>query len=323
MSAPAPARDETAQLYRRFAEHEARGHSPVYEALARHVAADDDILSFLLTLPKAKRQPNLLLAAVRQLCGTPADGRDLRQLLMVHAAAVRELMLQRSTQTNEPARCAVLLPALAALPQPLALIEVGASAGLCLLPDFYGYDYGRTRIGPPTATAPIFPCCASPNTPLPTLLPRIVWRAGLDLSPLSVADPQQRAWLEALVWPEQVARLERLRQAMAVAETVGTRVVRGDLRHDLATLAMEAPREATLVVFHTAVLGYVAAPAERPSFAQRARQVADCWIANEAPAVFPDIARRAGPARRGFVLSVDGRPVAWTDPHGASIDWID
>ena len=77
MSAPVPERDETAELYRRFAEREARGHSPLYEALARHVADDGDILGFLLTLPKAKRQPNLLLAAVRQLCGTAAG--TLRQ----------------------------------------------------------------------------------------------------------------------------------------------------------------------------------------------------------------------------------------------------
>src|SRR5215469_6923036 len=31
---------------------------------------------------------------------------------------------RHSTQTNEPARCAVLLPLLARLPQPLALLEV-------------------------------------------------------------------------------------------------------------------------------------------------------------------------------------------------------
>ncbi len=40
--------------------------------------------------------------------------------------------MSKRTQTNEPGRCAVLLPLLAALPQPLALLEVGASAGLCL-----------------------------------------------------------------------------------------------------------------------------------------------------------------------------------------------
>jgi hypothetical protein len=49
-------------------------------------------------------------------------------------------MLAQSTQTNEPGRCAALLPMLARLPEPLALPEVGASAGLCLLPDFYTYD---------------------------------------------------------------------------------------------------------------------------------------------------------------------------------------
>src|SRR5260221_1951589 len=142
---------ETARVYRRFADDEARDRSPLYEALARQVAADDEILRFLLTLPKAKRQPNLLLAAVRHLCGTPADGADFRRRLLAARTAVRGLMLERSTQTNEPARCAVLLPALVALPQPLALIEVGASAGLCLLPHLYGYDYGSVPIDPPAA----------------------------------------------------------------------------------------------------------------------------------------------------------------------------
>ena len=64
--------------------------------------------------------------------------------------ALRAVMLERSTQTNEPGRCAALLPVLAGLPEPLALLEVGASAGLCLLPDFYGYDYGRTILAPDT-----------------------------------------------------------------------------------------------------------------------------------------------------------------------------
>jgi hypothetical protein len=77
---------------------------------------------------------------------------------LANADAVRSVMLARSTQTNEPARCAVLLPVLAQLPQPLALIEIDTSAGLCLLPDLYGYDYGRQALDPETAETghPVF-----------------------------------------------------------------------------------------------------------------------------------------------------------------------
>jgi hypothetical protein len=236
-------------------------------------------------------------------------------------------MLSHSTQTNEPARCATLLPVLAPLPQPLALIEVGASAGLCLLPDLYGYDYGRTSIRPetPATECPVFPCLANEITPLPVAMPRVVWRAGLDVNPLDVSDPSQAAWLENLVWPEQTGRLQRLRAAMKVATVAKPRVMRGDLLGDgLATLCGEAPKDATLVIFHTAVLAYIASRADREAFATRAMSLSQFWIANESPRVFPDIAPRAGtPCRTGdFLLSVNGSPVAWTDPHGGAIEWI-
>jgi hypothetical protein len=48
------------------------------------------------------------------------------------------------------------------------------------------------------------------------------------------------------------------------------------------------------------------------------------WISNETPGVFPDIgARLADRGPRGaLLLSVNGEPTAWTDPHGAWIEWI-
>jgi hypothetical protein len=236
-------------------------------------------------------------------------------------------MLSRSTQTNEPARCATLLPVLARLPQPLALLEVGASAGLCLLPDCYSYDYAGTRISPLNAAADttVFACAASATTPLPSAVPHVVWRAGLDLNPLDIADAAQAAWLETLVWPEQSERVTNLRRAIGIATTRRPRIVRGDLRGDpLSQLCRQAPADATLVVFHTAVLAYVAKRAERQAFAMSVRGLCDYWICNESPLVFPEVAARVtGHGRReGFLLSVNARPVAWTDPHGAAIDWI-
>ncbi len=320
-------RDRLAARYRRFAEEEARGRSPSYEAITGAIADDQATLDFLLSLPSEKQQPNLLLAALRHLFGAQPDWDRFRSTLLANAEAIRALMLSRSTQTNEPARCAVMLPVLARLPQPIALIEVGASAGLCLLPDFYGYDYGRRALAPRPLSieAPMFACAASADTPLPEALPFIVWRAGLDLDPIDAADRAQAAWLETLVWPEQAERAARLRGALKIAALQKPRVDRGDLLGEkLATLCALAPKSATLVVFHTAVLGYVADRARRRRFAETVRTLCPCWISNEVPRVFPEHAIAAGDAPRtgDFLMAVNGAPVAWTDPHGASLRWI-
>jgi hypothetical protein len=313
--------DAIARRFRRFAETEAHGHSPLYESLSLGVASDPELLAFLADLPVSKQQPNLLLAAHRFVCGTPSDWHEFRARFFARKDAIRTEMLTRRTQTNEPARCAVLLPALARLQDPLALIEVGASAGLCLLPDRYGYAYdGHQPFGP----QPRFPCRTNATTPVPAAAPRIVWRAGLDLNPLDVRDGDDMAWLETLVWPDQPERLARLRAAIAVARADPPRIVPGDLLTSLPALAAEAPKDTTLIVFHTAVLAYIADPDARAAFAGTVRDLNAVWISNEAPFVFPHIAAKlTTPGPRGaLLLAVDGVPAAWTDPHGAWIEWI-
>jgi hypothetical protein len=57
--------------YLRFANEEVRGRSALYDELARGVAEDSEIINFLLTLRKQKRQPNLLLTSLElQVAGT-------------------------------------------------------------------------------------------------------------------------------------------------------------------------------------------------------------------------------------------------------------
>ena len=313
-----------ANRYRRFATDEALGVSPHYERLAREIADSAAILRFLTDLPAARRQPNLLLGAATLIAGRAPDIASLTDMVTHRPDALRATMLKRTTQTNEPARCAVLLPLLAALPQPLALIEVGASAGLCLLPDRYGYDWGHVRIAPASPDAPVFRCAVTGPAPLPAAPPRIVWRAGLDLNPLDVMSDEDLAWLNALIWPEQEDRRANLRAALAVARRDPPRVVRGDLLRDLKPLMAEAPAEATLVVFHTAVLAYVTPSEERQRFVDTVRGSRAVWISNETPRVFPDIAARASqPAPHWrFLLAVDGEPKAWTGPHGQSLEWL-
>ena len=64
--------------YLRFAEEEVRDKSPLYCELLRGAVSDPEVIGFLLTLPREKRQPNLFLAAARRLFGTPAGWDQLR-----------------------------------------------------------------------------------------------------------------------------------------------------------------------------------------------------------------------------------------------------
>ncbi|GIE22479.1 DUF2332 domain-containing protein [Winogradskya humida] len=139
------------QRFAEFAVREARGVSPTYERLATAVSADTALLTLLTGLPPAKQQPNLLFGVIRLLGGPVDDPRAFHDFTLAHWPAVLAELLARSTQTNEPGRCAPLLPVLASLRQPLALLEVGASAGLNLFPDQYAYRYTGTpgQPGPP------------------------------------------------------------------------------------------------------------------------------------------------------------------------------
>jgi hypothetical protein len=287
--------------------------SPLYAALSEAVAGDPELLAFLDRRPPRQRQPNLLLATVRLLFGLQTDYAAFRAAVLEHPVEVAAVLATRRTQTNEPNRCAPLLPLLAALPQPLALLEVGASAGLCLLPDRYAYDYEGHRVG---ESSVVFPCRPDGAVPLPPAVPQVAWRAGIDLAPVDLGNPGAVAWLEALVWPEENDRLERLRAAVAIARRDPPRIVAGDLVERLPELAAEAPRDATLVVFHTAVLAYL--PLERrEELGRRAGELGATWIACEAPGVLPAL----GGAPRGFVVGVDGRQVATCDSHGRWLRW--
>lgn len=309
----------TAENYRRFAEREAAGRSPAYEALALTAADDDDILGYLATLPADKRQPNLLFAAARFVLGAVPTADTLRALTLA-PDLLREVMLQRRTQTNEAARCATLLPALCLLPQPLALIEVGASAGLTLLPDRYSYNYDGHRVTGLDPGAPVLTCALRSPAPLPTQVPTVIWRHGLDLNPLDPADRADADWLECLVWPGNGDRSERLHSALGVARRTPVPARRGDLVDDLAALVAQVPHEAaTTVVFHSAVLAYVDAR-KRADFARLVDRLGVYWLSNEAPGVLPVTADDHG---EGFRLVENGATVlARTDPHGTWLHWV-
>ncbi|MFI5838115.1 DUF2332 domain-containing protein [Catenuloplanes sp. NPDC051500] len=294
---------------------EADGVSPSYAEFSRAVAADGELLALIDTLPERSRQPNLLFGAVRLLGGPVSSWQAFRSFTLARWDAVAPEMRGRITQTNEAGRCAALLPLLASLPQPLALLEVGASAGLCLYPDRYAYRYGGQTVG---SGVPLLDCdFVGEMSFLPTRLPEVVWRAGIDLNPLDVRSASDLAWLEALIWPEQEHRRARLRAAASIVAADPPLLVRGDLVEELPALAASAPADATLVVFHTSVL-YLVPEARRQAFVSVVRSLPGHWISNEASHVLPFPGMPEPPAAHN-VLALDGRPVAWTRGHGQAL----
>ena len=320
---------QLAAIYNNFAKYETAGRSSLYVEICSGMAREPGLLSRLATLPTVKQQPNLLLAAVKYLYGTASGWPHFRALANDHWQEVQAVIRERRTQTNEPAPCATLLPLLASLPQPLALLEVGASAGLCLLPDMYAYDYNGRKVAasaPVAATPPIFRCTATPQTPIPSRNVDVVWRAGLDLSPLDCRNADDANWLRALVWPGEGERARLLDEAIAIAQSARPRVEQGDLRHDLVALAREVPKDATLVIFHTAVLAYVPEAGDRIAFADVVRGLGAKWVSNESSRLSGAFAKsksfNASNVWGNFLLSLDGKPVAYTDAHGTSIEWF-
>jgi Uncharacterized protein conserved in bacteria (DUF2332) len=310
-----------AEGYRAFSA-ESAAEAPAYSALATAVSQDRDVLGFLADLPAGKRHPTLFLAALRFLGGVPADGAALRDRVVSDADRLRSTVLGRATQTNEPARCAALLPALAAIDGPLALVEVGASAGLCLYPDRYGYEYDGRPVGPPSPVQ--LRCTTTGPLPVPAALPEVVARIGVDLDPLDVTDPGDLAWLRALVWPGPVEaeRLQRLDAAAAIAAQEPPRLLAGDLLDRLPDALALVPDGATPVVLHTAVLPYVGAD-RRAAFVDRVRSLPVRWVAQEGAGMVPGTGQPY-PGGWGpyYVLSLDGRPLAHSAPHGGRVDWL-
>lgn len=318
---------DLAGLYRRFAEVEARGSSPRYERLCLAVADESAVLGLLETLPRGKRHPTLFLAALRLLGADVRDPRVALAFAVEHAGEMRAVMLDRSTQTNEPARCAVLLPALATIPGPLALLEVGASAGLCLLYDRYSYAY-RDAAGRETVVgdgALTLPCQVVGHPPLPTSVPAIAVRLGLDPNPLDAADPEVARWLGCLVWPEHTERADRLDAALALAAADPPRIMKGWLPDDLpaavARLRAQAPG-ATVVVTHSATIAYLEAT-QRRAVAELCRELGVRRLGLEGAVPTADLGIDLPPGDHGgrFLLSLDDRVLGHADPHGRDLVW--
>lgn len=318
---------EVRARYARFAREEAPGRSTLYAHWAAGVAGDPEIARLLAPLPPPHRQPPLVFAVTRMLGAAEGPYADWAAFVREHADEVVAECAARSVQTNEPARCAPLLFALQRVPGPIALLEIGASAGLCLFPDRYSYRFRAAdgtvhRLDPGgVGSEVVLSCDLGTGTSVPRSLPHVVWRAGIDPQPRDAADAADRAWLTGLVWPGERDRAERIAAALDIVAAAPPRLVAADASGPgvLASLAAEAPAGATLVVTTPGVLPHVPRPA-RERLIDQIRALDARWITLDAPALH-DRWRRPPAAEGwdGFALALDGDVLAAADPLGG---WI-
>ncbi|HET7385372.1 MAG TPA: DUF2332 domain-containing protein [Nocardioidaceae bacterium] len=275
---------EMAEAFRRQAEACRRLESPMYAVLVGRVA--DDIAAGGLSrevLAGHEDDPGPSALALRMMGSVhrlvlsrragelaayyPSVGGSwepeggwaaFRALLAEQPQAVRE-WLDRAPQTNEVGRSGALMGGLLRIGEehahPLRLFEMGSSGGLNLRVDRYAYtDDAGGVFGDPDS--PVRLEGAWQGRPLrawPEL--QIVERVGCDVNPVDVTQAEGRLTLTAYVWPDQTARLERLRGALQVAARVGAEVRRTDAVSFVRSL--ELADKTITVLWHSVMWQYL------------------------------------------------------------------
>ena len=290
--------ERLARIKGRFAEYgEEFAGLPLYGAVARAVAADDEAAALLLAANPGQARPVLWLAALHDLVLRRPDvpaarwypsvvGRenlpsgdpwpDVRATVMEHRDELTSVMRTRSTQTNEVNRsvylaaglalCARDVPREGGQPAAITLVELGASAGLLLGVDRYDIELAAgsstTQLG--RAGSPVR-CRGLDRSPPPwsrPAMPVIEGRAGVDLHPVRLDDADGVRWLTACLWPDVPGRVERFVAARDLLLSDPPLVLPGDMVDALpgAVASARSPSrdDSHVVVFSSWALTYLA-----------------------------------------------------------------
>jgi hypothetical protein len=331
---------------RDFFEVVCAGQSPLYEAVCRQMLDDADLLEIMRQTPAAQPGPNLFLAAVhflllqgvkhelRQFYGTcvanPRPAADawpaFRSFCLTHREQIIPLLHQGRVQTNEVRRCSYLFPAFSLVQRtepdrPLAIIEIGTSAGLNLNWDRYAYDYGaQGRFGSDSSSVVIHSDWRGRGWQSSTAVPQVIHRVGIDLHPVDVNDRHQALWLQSLLWPDQPERFALQRAAIEEFRRSPATLVAGNALQVLPLEIAQAPADANLCIVHCHTLNQFSEP-ERTALEQIIRAASHDRAINVISAEWiktPQTKLRLAEWQKG---EHSNTLLAEVDHHGRWIDW--
>ena len=242
-------------LRQRFARGDAWfDTSPLYRVLSRAVVADDDLLDLAAEVRPGQQPANMLMAATHLLVlkdpGLPfarffasvrgddaeppeAAGAEFAAFCAEHRDELTRILRERLVQTNAPGRGVAVRLAMHEVGRrvagPVTFLEIGPSAGIQLRFERWAVHTGGRRFGPPDAPLTLSPEWRSDHPP-PDLddIPPVRDRLGVDLHPVDATDPEQRLWLQALVWPEHRDRFAELATALDAVAADPPEILQGD-----------------------------------------------------------------------------------------------
>ncbi|MCB1536326.1 MAG: DUF2332 domain-containing protein [Rhodoblastus sp.] len=236
--------------------------------------------------------------------------------------------LDSPPQTNEVVRSAVLLGGFLtiaeAVGRPLALYELGASAGLNLLFDRYAYDLDESRKWGDAKSPVRIASAWKGAAPALTTSLKIASRAAVDLRPVDARVSDDRERMLAYIWPEQTERLRRIEPALDMVAASDLRVEQGDALVWMKTMMAGPPPDGVCrVVFHSVFFQYLPADLRRAlrekivEIGERATTVAPfAWLSMEAGED-----RMSCELRLTIWPGAERRKLAEVDWHGRWATW--
>lgn len=250
----------------------------------------------------------------------------VRQAIVSDDAALLAT-LDLPPQTNEIGRSAMLLPGFLGIARetglPLALCEIGSSAGLNLLFDRFGYAYGEAGWGDPSSPVQLAPELRGATPPLDGALD-VASRSGCDIAPVDTGTHEGRMRLRSYLWADQPLRHQRLEGALRLAERFPFTLEKDDAAAFVARKLDERQEGETFMLFHSIMWQYM------PDGTRTAISDALSRAGRQATGTAPVAHLRMEPltladpfATLSLTLWPDGttRHLARCDFHGRWIEW--
>jgi hypothetical protein len=258
-------RDEIGQNFLAESAHY-RLTSPLFSALARACAADDDMMELVSEARPGQNKSVLCFCVAHYLLLKSPEPRlaqyfaslteqprpateafpVFKDFCLSHRAEMKELLAWRTVNTNLVEKVSCLVPALRHIEklsaEPLSLLELCCSTGLNMMFDEYHYDYGASgRIG--AVNSPVQLECKIVGSGCPPIdvMPTVAMRVGVDLVKVDLSDPLEHLWMQAVLCPEWRSEQTRLKAALALRAQRDLRIIQGDVLQVIGPLLEELP----------------------------------------------------------------------------------